>query len=306
MIIQIPEFKKIGENTTPNNVLNITICLLEYKINQLCKQHTNNNIDDIDGFACQIAKKMVKSMRTLLAVCNRDKDYAVANSIIRMLADNMATFKLIYCQNEQNEKTYRHYLYILDGVSSRVKLLPETILNDGKITKDEYAQLSKQINDIRNSDLKAIEHCEQFLNSHRYATEHPEFHAQTIKNKNWKYKTLSCTSNPNQNKYSWSEFYQLIDNRIDIQSFISSHLSQFVHGLSISNLSLCETEEDFYPIVSFGICIGGELLNELKILFNNDDEIYADFLKSPQFLEMLCNYSKEYIQENILDPLNIK
>lgn len=306
MIIQIPEFKKIGENTTPSNILNISICLLEYKIDNLCKYHTINNIDDIDGFACQIAKKMVKSMRTLLAVCNRDKDYAVANSIIRMLADNMATFKLIYCQNEQNEKIYRHYLYILDGVSSRMKLLPETIQNDGKITKEEYTQLSKQIKDIRDSDLKAIEHCEQILNTHKYAIEYPEFHAQTMKYKNWKYKTLSYTKNSNQNKYSWSEFYQLIDDRPTIQSFISGHLSQFVHGLCISNLSLNETEEDFYPIISFGICISGLLLNELKILFDNDDQIYADFLKSPEFLEMISNYSEEYIQENILNQLHIK
>ena len=214
--------------------------LLEYETQWLIKSHTANNIDDIDGFALQIIAKCLKSLRTLSVICTSCEDYPSANSVLRMVIDSIAVYNIVYANLDIEERKYRHYLYIKDSIATRLSLMEEKIENTGGISEEEFAELQKQYEDTAASDRLVLQHCDEILSKHSYSSLYPEFHHQSLVNSNWRYKEKVYKSNVNKNRYSWEDLYVSLYSRKDIYTFISSHLSQFVHGLCVSNITIDE------------------------------------------------------------------
>lgn len=88
MRINIPECQKMGVSNM--GTLIIIICMLEYGIKRLYNKYQVNTINDIKGYTVTFAIKLIKSLRTLVVVIEEQKDYVVANAILRMLADNIS------------------------------------------------------------------------------------------------------------------------------------------------------------------------------------------------------------------------
>lgn len=259
------------------------LSLLEYETQWLIKSHTANNIDDIDGFALQIIAKCLKSLRTLSVICTSCEDYPSANSVLRMVIDSIAVYNIVYANLDIEERRYRHYLYIKDSIATRLSLMEEKIENTGGISEEEFAELQKQYEDTAASDRLVLQHCDEILYKHSYSSLYPEFHRQSLVNSNWRYKEKVYKSNVNKNRYSWEDLYVSLDSRKDIYTFISSHLSQFVHGLCVSNIAIDETTKNSAAILSFGIVAAGKLRDFLKLICPDETPIFAEYFK--QYLQ---------------------
>ena len=119
---------------------------------------------------------------------------------------------------------------------------------------------------------------------------------------NWRFKSLKNF----KQKFSWGDMYPLINGKKASKFFIS-YLSQFVHGLSSSNLSIDNTKpETFYPMIHIGITFLGKIHEFVQEDFGISKEILQNnFFKTDYGIELLSYVSQTYI-ENIFKKPNIK
>lgn len=264
---------QVESGLTTQDTLLLLIKIANYKIDTIAPKSSLLNVDDIEGFRLAILRKSIKMLNTLVFVCVRLQDYVVANAIVRMLADSLAVYRLIYTAKDENEKTYRHYLYVKDGLSSRIDSMKHDLVFNNTISHEAFQALNERYEATRESDEEVVNHCNNILCKHRYASLYPEFHrCACVESSNWKYKILGSHLKAKKNQYTWKELYELIDKRKDIVDCISSHLSQYVHGLCVSNILSNEDEGEFEPLLSFGMVFIGLINQELDLLQKVKDE----------------------------------
>lgn len=298
MKVIIPGLKAFGEHITTADTLRILVCLLEYKVSVLKVGKIENCADDIDEIGLQIVAKTLRSLRTLVKVCSSDQDYVSACALLRMITDNISVYKLIYTNEDSVEKEYRHYLYVLDGISMRESLMLNDIEDEGHISQDDLEKLQRQYKEIRQSDSSVKQFCIDILNRHLYAALYPDFHKQSLSSRNWKFKDKICVKEINRNKYSWQELYSGLNIKKDVVKFLSSFLSQFVHGLIVSNISVQETDDEFEPILSIAIALLSTIQKDLETRCPNSDELFSGFISSKWGREMLQYIDPEQIIKN--------
>lgn len=68
---------------------------------------------DIKSYPLKVINKLTTMLTTLWNVINIDKDFYVANVVIRSIADNVALLFLIYDKDEGEIRILRHYLFCL-------------------------------------------------------------------------------------------------------------------------------------------------------------------------------------------------
>ena len=209
---------------------------------------------DIKSYPLKIIDKLTTMLTKLWKVINIDKDFYVANVVIRSIADNVALLFLIYNKDEGEIRILRHYLFLLDGIRSRLANLIIPIKNDD-ITEEEYQKLVKQQEDFKsmlNGCKKYIIECITSLNI--YNTNKLGID-MLMKNKkgeeqyNWKFKTLNITPaqiNTEKNTYNWKSMYSEIKLP---EKFFSSFLSDYVHGLSMSNITIASDKQNMGTLV---------------------------------------------------------
>ena len=81
-----------------------------------------------------------------------------------------------------------------------------------------------------------------------------------IERKNWKYKDLESP----KASYSWKELYGMLNINTGDEMF--PYFSQYVHGLSVSNI-LLDDKDDFDAPVSFATCLIGWLWYYLRKIY---------------------------------------
>ena len=89
-----------------------------------------------------------------------------------------------------------------------------------------------------------------------------------IKNRNWKFKSLSSSILKN-NSYNWGDLYEKLD--FEISSYFSVQ-SEFVHGLSTSNMSFENEVGTYEPLYGISTALLGKLIEFLNCLYNSDIE----------------------------------
>lgn len=133
--ISIPEFARA--DLTYEECYRVVFTLIKHEVFHLKNIHTSESIDELKAYPLQIASRILKAASTLHTIIEQNKDYVVANAIVRTLADTMASLYLIY-QEDGEAMVLRHYLYVLDGINNRLKYLPENMFYDNSISKDEF------------------------------------------------------------------------------------------------------------------------------------------------------------------------
>ena len=144
--ISIPEFARA--DLTYEECYRVVFTLIKHEVFHLKNIHTSESIDELKAYPLQIASRILKSASTLHTIIEQNKDYVVANAIVRTLADTMASLYLIY-QEDGEAMALRHYLYVLDGINNRLKYLPENMFYDNSISKDEFDVLMQQVVDSK-------------------------------------------------------------------------------------------------------------------------------------------------------------
>jgi len=219
-------------------------------------------VADIPSYALAFIKKVLVQASTLVMVARERKDYNTVCAMVRMLADNMATLNLVYDCDDEEEKVLRHLLYVMDGVSSRHDaLVGHPMHYDGRIPRETYDTLEKQVQGAIDNEAKCTRFCEDAIKARQPYQTHKEHIDKLIKKKDWKFKQIG---QPQLKSYSWKEMYEKLDIKTGDEMF--PFLSQYVHGLSVSNIALNDPE-DFDAPLSFAVCLLGWLYYYLKKVY---------------------------------------
>ena len=294
--ISIPEFDEAG--LTYEECFRMIFVFIKHEVSHLKNIHSSDCIDDLAAYPLQIASRVLKTASTLHSIIERDKDYVVANAVVRIIADSIATLYLIYQSNE-NQMVLRHYLYIMDGVSNRLKYLPQRMEYDKRIKETEFRALENQVTESKRNYEGAYQHCILQIHSlslydgNKYAIDN------LIKNCNWKFKTISASCN-NKNQYNWKDMYKILNMNCD--SGLFSFLGEFVHGLSTSNMVFETDGLCFEPIYGTSIALLGRLNDFFNAYYNKAISYYH----TNNYEKCSDELIKLYKNESILKTEKIK
>lgn len=216
---------------------------------------------DIRTYPLVVVAELTKMFSTLWNVINIDEDYFVSNIIIRSIADNISSLLLIYDQNDGDIRFLRHSLFLLDGICNRLSNLIKPIKNED-VSEEEYLSSINQQENFKNNLHGAKEHIlNQIKNLDIYQT-HKENIDILIKNHfNWKFKNFEVTANKindKNNTYKWKNMYELL-NMKELEKFFSSYQSDYVHGLSMSNVYIETNEQNMGVLICFAVALLGRI-----------------------------------------------
>lgn len=290
--ISIPALDERG--LTYEGFFKVLITLIKYELKYLGEKHNSTCIDDIDSYILCNAKRIHKTANTLYAVIKDEKDYTTANAMLRMLADSLASLYLIY-QDRPDFLELRHYLYIIDGIKSRLRQFPMDMKYDEKIKREDYDSLYVQVMSSKQNYEDAYSHCVERLHSCQLYKGHAAIIDKLIEYGNWKFKNLSAF-NMSKNKYSWSELYRRLTPFTNNDNF--SFLSEYVHGLSTCNLSFEIDNATFEPIYGIATSLLGLLLNFIIAQFKKEQNTIRPHLANALFDEnMPEGYAEQIIHQ---------
>ncbi|MBR3578551.1 MAG: hypothetical protein IKN98_07200 [Bacteroidales bacterium] len=224
------------------------------------KVYPSISVNDIPGYALEFCRKIMVQATTLVKVAHEQEDLNTVYSLVRILADNVSTLKLIYDTEDDEEKVLRHLLYVMDGVSLRYDYLKnQPKPYDGKIPKETYDALYVQVQNTKVNDLGCINYCTNTIKARPEYLTKQQCYDKLIKYRNWKYKTIDKPKL--KDAYSWKELYEKLDAK-DV-GYMFSYFSQYVHGLSISKITL-DGNEDYDTPMAFAFSLVGNIFNFLK------------------------------------------
>lgn len=248
----IPELAAIG--MTAKDCFCQSIDRLNIEISLLSRHYSTPNIEDIKAYSLHSSRRIVKMAESLFFVIEKNNDFVSANILIRSIADSLATLILIYEESNGEVSILRHYLYIIDGLRNRIRYLPDSYSSNSKITTEEAKALASQ---IRNAKMNYKELSNISVNEIKRLSLYDDYSNtidKYIKNGLWMFKNITSATE----KYQWKEMYSFLGSAPSTSNYYSS-LSDFVHGLSSSNL-IFENGESIFNIM---YCISSVLLDRL-------------------------------------------
>ena len=244
MNIPIPEVTKCLGSI--DNAIVSVIRYCNVVIEKAKKVYPSASVNDVPGYALEFCRKMLVQATTLVKVAREREDYNTVCSLVRIMADNVAILKLIYGADDKEEKELRHLLYVMDGVATRYEYLKDKPKPyDGNISKEAYETLSTRVWEIKDNAIGCINFCTNAIKARPNYSVKPQCYDKLIRYRNWRFKLIDKPKP--QNSYSWNDMYNLLN--INNNGYIFSFLSQYVHGLSISNLELNDGDDFEAPLV---------------------------------------------------------
>ena len=191
----------------------------------------------------------------------------------------VAVFRLIYREPDKDLLILRHCLYVIDGCERNLEVLPEKNINEDCLPEEELAELKKATQVNRAQRQRMIREAQELLESSPLRHKDKAAFDKIVKDRNWKFKEFKDYTKKGNNQYQWRELYELIDccKGFDLLSYIS----QYAHGLSMSNLVIELDERNIDGVV-------GEALGLIKRLHNYTMAFYPE--------------EQQYILEGLLEP----
>lgn len=253
-------------------------------VQRICKLYPCASVKDLKGYVAHACYIRLKSFDTFLKVVVEHRDYVTANCIMRMLGDSVAVFHLIY--NEPNDflRLLRHSLYVIDGCERNLMVLPKSTPKDG-LPEKELIENNKQI-DIN------IEHRERMM---REAQEILDFLPQKrlnekafnkiVKDRNWKFKEFKDYKKINTNQYKWNELYEQIEYCEGYD--LLSYMSQFAHGLSMSNLVINLNAQNCDSVIAEALGLLDRMYMYVMEFFSSDTLYILEGLKEPEIRDKI-------------------
>lgn len=178
--------------------------------------------------------KIAKLFDSFVTVITETKDYNTACSIIRMIYDNWYSYAFICHCTEGEERLLRYYLFVIDSINQRKKTMLN--LHDG----EQIDPAIKQQADMTIQDCnKAKQQYTELIHKLSLYSQHTKFIDKAIEKGCWQYKDFS------KNKpvgYQWGELYEHLSGK-DTRAYLE-YLSQYVHGLYISTLTILPSNEE--------------------------------------------------------------
>lgn len=206
------------------------------------------SVNELKGYVAHFCYLRLRSFDTFIKVVLEHKDYVSADCLLRMLGDCVAVFRLIYMEPDKDLLIMRHCLYVIDGCERNLEVLPEKNVNEDCLSEEELAASNKSTQINRAHRQRMIREAQEMLEASPLKQINKAVFDKIVEDRNWKFKEFKDYKKKGSNQYKWRELYELIDCCKDFD--ILSYISQYAHGLSMSNLVIELDEQNIDGIIS--------------------------------------------------------
>lgn len=230
----------------------------------------SSSVEDTKYYQTVIITKIVRMFHTLKSLTETSFDEVSARCVLRVILDSVTTYSFIYQREDENDKLFRHYLYALDGWREYKKSIISISEENEYKDKENYA-----------CDY-VIRQIENKLEEHSYYVQDRATANLLIQKSNWKYESLK---NPRSMKYG--EMYSTVGFNNKTIEYFQGYLSQFVHGLCLSNKPTADSEQ-MKRILYECIPIADKFIQAISQTFH-DKEMMANLISSDIFQNFLIS-----------------
>lgn len=210
-----------------NTVFQFYLAMMDFFGKCLSEKYPqSSSIEDTKHYQTILIMRIVQMYHSLELLTKDTLDEVSARCVLRGVLDSVTTYSFIYQRTDINDILFRHYLYALDGWKEYKKsVIP---ISEGNKYKDKEVLACDSI----------IKQIEEKLMDHTYYSQDRAIANLLIQNSNWKYESLQ---NPRSLKYG--QMYSAIGFNNRSIHYFQGYLSQFVHGLCLSNKPITESEQ---------------------------------------------------------------
>ena len=254
-------------------------------VKRICNLYQYASVKDLKGYVAHFCYIRLKSFDTFLKVVVNNKDYVTANCIFRMLGDCVSVFHLVYMEPDKDLRLLRHCLYVLDGCERNLEVLPENSIKDGHLPEKERDQANEIIRLNREHRKRMMREAEELLSTSPLKSKDEAAFECIVKNRNWKFKEFKAYKNRNQ--YQWRELYEQIDYTADYD--LISYLSQYSHGLSMSNLIIEFDERNYDTVIGEALGLLDRMNKYLLDYFTEENYYILGGLLEPEMRDKILS-----------------
>ena len=256
----------------------------------VCHLHNYANVGYLKGYVAHFCYIRLKSFDTLMKVVDMHHDHVSANCILRMLVDCIAVFRLVYLEPDENIRLLRHALYVIEGCEKNLEILPEELdMSEGALPEIELEYYNQGIRGERDYRKRLITEANEILDQSPLKEKNQAAFNKIVEKRNWKFKSFEVSTN----SYSWAELYKKIDCIGESETF--SFLSQYAHGLSMSNLVITNKEVDRNSLFFKGIDLLETMIDYMLLFFKEEQfVIFQVFLESDMQKKLFSCFDDEH------------
>lgn len=262
-------------------------------VKKVTELYRNASVHDLNGYAAHFCYRRFRVFDTLMKIVIDQKDYLSSACLLRMLGDSVAVFYLVYMEPDNDLLWLRHALYVMEGSEQSLKVFPDNDYNRGAMPDEELNILNQGIRYNIELRQRLIHEAQQILDASPLQKKDKEAFDKIVKDRNWKFKEFKVYKKKGTNQYKWGELYEKIGRceKFDVLSF----LSQYVHGLSMSNIVMEMDDENRDGIIIEAMALM-EILNNYTLHFFARDIVYiANGLFIPEMRDkILACYDDEH------------
>ena len=156
-MITIPELKMF--NGSYYDAYKGLYSLVAHEVTQLRSMFPEGAVDDINGYKVRILTKIMFASCSFMTVIEKNHDYSTAATILRSIADNLASYILIYRNQNADEVALRHYLFLYDGLNTRLKSIQAIKpTDDNAVSELEKEQTQQGVTAAVEDSLNGIDY----------------------------------------------------------------------------------------------------------------------------------------------------
>lgn len=260
-------------------------------VNRLTSLYQNASVQNLKGYVAHFCYLRLKSFDTLIKVVVEHKDYVSANCLLRMMGESVAVFRLIYGEKNMDFLLLRHALYVIDGCERNMAVLPEKDISEGSLPDNELEEANRQIRYSREHRQRLMREAQEILNQSTLPQRDKAAFDKIVEDRNWKFKEFKFYKKKGSNQYKWQELYELLDEckYYDLLSYIS----QYAHGLSMSNLVIQMDEINMSGIVAEAVGLIDRLHDYTLDFFTEEYPYILEGLLDPEMRDKILSYFDE-------------
>lgn len=267
-------------------------------VKRLTSLYQYASVQYLKGYVAHFCHLRLKSFDTLIKVVVEHKDYVSANCLLRMLGDSVAVFRLIYGEKDKDFLLLRHALYVIDGCERNMAVLPEKDISEGSLPDNELEEANRQIRYSREHRQRLMREAQEILDQSTLQNRDKDAFDKIVEDRNWKFKEFKFYKKKGCNQYKWQELYDLID---ECKYFdLLSYISQFAHGLSMSNLVIQTDESNMSGIVAEAVGLIDRLHDYTLNFFADDYQYIMEGLLDPEMRDKILSYFDEQHRPDVV------
>jgi hypothetical protein len=202
-----------------------------------------------------------------------------------MLGDSVAVFHLLYMELDPDVRWFRHALYVIDGCERNMAALPDDDTNRETMPEDEYRVFKEQVHHNRALRERINYQAHAILDKSPLKDRNREAFDKIVEDNNWKFKEFIYSKSPKSNQYQWRELYERIEmcEGYDVLSYIS----QYAHGLSMSNLVMGMNQDNLDGIIGIMFSLIKRLNKYMLELYYDDYDFIMNGLLEPDMRDKI-------------------